>query len=868
MDEFPGLLARDFGFRPQGKNAPMAASKAASVGGVNLGTGSTRSSAASTSWNKSRSGWNSTGDSLFGDHGVGISDNRSPPAYDDVFGGPPSYSNSTSHGRSGSATSPPLDSIFEGFKDSGAKPATSSSLPVYDKPVYDDDIFDGVPGMKNSSVKYDDVFTSMSAGSNHVSSPPYDDLLENLGKAMPESKGANDKRSGEQKDQDLSGFEELIPGFGGSSPPHKREIPETNQQKAKPTASTSEDPFAVFETTSTSANSSSGLFNDPLEHISRTTNSRSTKTGASSARGAIFDDANVFDGFSNSMPSYTSEMNDNQDENPQNNVQGTSPRHRFGKEPPQRSSMDAFENITPKMQPTKSDTHERNAMADQSPKSDDHLERTSDRWLTVNEIPLSTLPTTAPPPSRPPPPLVIKQAPFGANTKRRENEPFSQSRQSYPYPKDSGKKSSVSPIDELEDFAMGKPQTYAHDHEEVFTNEGESDTNSAAAASAAAMKEAMNRAEAKIKHAREVRGRERAQQEKDEKAKSDSQEIEDKEKQERHDCEREQKEREEKEQKRLERERELALERERERARQAVERATREARERAAAEARAKAERAAYEKAAAEARQRAERAAVQRAAAEARERAAAEARQRAERTAAEAREKAAAAKERASAEAREKAAAERAAVERAAAEARMRAERAAVDRAHAEARERAAAAAREKQNKTENDLESFFSMGARANSAPKQRATSSETMFDTQAQGKGSSNAPWRTSSGSSSTMKKASSTTNITDDLSSIFGAPSSSGEFQEIEGESEERRKARFERHQRTLERAAKALAEKNERDLQTQREQAERHRIAETLDVEIKRWSAGKEGNLRALLSTLQYEAWNKFNSEELF
>lgn len=30
----------------------------------------------------------------------------------------------------------------------------------------------------------------------------------------------------------------------------------------------------------------------------------------------------------------------------------------------------------------------------------------------------------------------------------------------------------------------------------------------------------------------------------------------------------------------------------------------------------------------------------------------------------------------------------------------------------------------------------------------------------------------------------------------------------------------------------------------------------RVAETLDVEVKRWSSGKEGNLRALLSTLQY------------
>lgn len=30
----------------------------------------------------------------------------------------------------------------------------------------------------------------------------------------------------------------------------------------------------------------------------------------------------------------------------------------------------------------------------------------------------------------------------------------------------------------------------------------------------------------------------------------------------------------------------------------------------------------------------------------------------------------------------------------------------------------------------------------------------------------------------------------------------------------------------------------------------------RISETLDFEIKRWAAGKEGNLRALLSTMQY------------
>ncbi|KAI3712879.1 hypothetical protein L1987_71448 [Smallanthus sonchifolius] len=74
--------------------------------------------------------------------------------------------------------------------------------------------------------------------------------------------------------------------------------------------------------------------------------------------------------------------------------------------------------------------------------------------------------------------------------------------------------------------------------------------------------------------------------------------------------------------------------------------------------------------------------------------------------------------------------------------------------------------------------------------------------------------------------------------------------------EGESPQRCKARLERHQRTADRAAKALAEKNTRDLIAQKEQAERRRLAEGLDAEVKRWSSGKQGNLRALLSTLQY------------
>ncbi|OAY82505.1 Auxilin-related protein 1 [Ananas comosus] len=806
MDEFPDLLARDFGLRPQGKSAPMASSKA--------------SSAAASPWNRSGSG------------------RAAAPVGDPNLGG------------GGGGGGDVFDSIFDAAPRE-ARSRSSSSLPVFDKPVYDDDIFDGVPGVRSSSVRYDDVLASMASGSNRAASasPPYDDLLENLGKAMPDSSDRKDRRSEERKEEGLPGFDDLIPGFGGSSPPQKkREATESNQQKsatsAKPTGSMPDDPFVVLETASTSAYSSPGLFSNPLENIGKSMNSESTKID-SSPIGGIFGDSNAFDELSKSVPIFSAEVNNKKDESPLN--------------------METFTNDNPKVQSAKSSnfnkpvssngfqTSERDdrngTFEDQSPKSNENNETSDDVWLTVSEIPLFTKPTSAPPPLRPPPPLVIKQM---------HNN----------HSKESVEKSGVSPIDELEDFAMGKAQAFANDSRETFIDIDEIDKNSTAAASAAAMKEAMDRAEAKFKHAKEVRERERRES-------ARVHDLEDKDKQERLEHEQEQKEREE-EQKRLERNRELELEREREKARQAVEKATREARERAAAEARQKAER--------EARLRAERMAVQRAQAEARERAATDAKVRAERAAAEARERAAVeARERAAAEARERvnaearertasdarAKAERTAVERATAEARQRAERAAVERAAAEARERLAAAAREKQQqqqqqqqqqyKAENDLESFFSMGSRANSAPKQRAPPSETVFDAQTQGRGNSDGPRWASSGSASTMRKASSATNIVDDLSSIFGGPSSSGEFQEIEGESEERRRARLERHQRTLERAAKALAEKNERDMQTQREQAERHRIGETMDFEIKRWAAGKEGNLRALLSTLQYILW---------
>ncbi|KAJ4966464.1 hypothetical protein NE237_018313 [Protea cynaroides] len=932
MDEFPSLLATDFGFRSEGKPGSMAASKGTgsfnSSGNLNFGIGSGgdhRSSSFSSS--RSKSGWNSysAGGSFFDDHdglfgstaNLKTQDYGGFGGYDDVFGAPPKYDNRTENrGGASSASSFDYDSIFQGSKDSGSK---FSSLPVFDKPKYDDeeDIFHGLPGVKSSSsaAKKADVFESIS--SPRKKSAPFDDLLGSFSRKEPDSLSSSGRRSEEV----LNDFDDLIPGFGGSSPPKTRATSEDNQSQqstapsTKSTSSMMDNPFVVLEPTASPTYPPPGLFADSLEKMSEPSNSMSTKFDGSAGSGTVLDDMDPFDSLGKSVPMFSTEMNKKGREKSPSRTDNMDAS--AGKESNEKPSTWASENASQKKVPVHNhweshqtlfdvpsvssdskkpaghaDSHRSfvnansnaiNSQVDMSLTSEDNLEAYGNVWLTVSEIPLFTQPTSAPPPSRPPPPRPaqvskVDEGSFATvnATKVSEFPAFPHSTQNFQSPKmvpDSAKSSGVSSIDELEDFAMDRSQSNADERADILSGEEDTEINSAAAA---AMKEAMDRAEAKFKHAREVRERENARAARSrEPVQQDAQERELREKQERLDREREQeREEKEREQRRLERERERAREIEREKARQAVERATREARERAAAEACLKAERAQ-----AEARERAEqRAAVQRAQAEARERAAIDARQRAERAAAEARERAAAearekeARERA-AVAREKETRERAAVARAEAEVRMRSERAAVERATAEARERAAAdarerattaaaAARENQQKNDIDLESFFpNMSDRPSSAPRPRPRpNTSNPFDPPFPDKGGSEGMHRTSSETSSNMKRASSTANIVDDLSSIFGGGSSTHkEFQEIEGESEKRRRARWERQQRTHESAAKALAEKNQRDLQTQQEQAERYRIAETLDIEIKRWAAGKEGNLRALLSTLQYVLW---------
>ncbi|GMI70899.1 AUXILIN-LIKE2 [Hibiscus trionum] len=884
MDDFPDLFAKDFGIKPQGKSAPMAPPRSPSSG-PNYGYRSdyTRSSSAKAK---------PSSNPIFDDH------DRDGLSFNGVYGGPPKYS-SEPRASTAQTSSFDYDSLFK-----------ESKPPVYDKPVYDDDIFDGLPGIKSSSTtsaaKFDDVFSIPGSPPppkhKSTSSSPLDDLLGNLGRKETETK-FNSERVKAEKDAPL--FDDLLPGFGrSSSPAPARSTSEAGQSQnpasnsSKTGSNSMENPFVVLGSTSDPADLSSGLFTDPSEVISKFNGSEKSGVESSSGSGAVFDDLDPLDGFGKSVPFVSPEVNKSGKDRSHLRT-SSGPQTSASKEP----HDEEFEHYTKKRMPSMGDfpashqpvfdmsnmstnfhssggratsppaysnvgSNDTSSQVNTTPRSE-NFDTFDDVWLTVSEVPLFTQPTSAPPPSRPPPPRPpraskpIQGLSSSTNAKKNVNDfssfpnstQFSHSSQSA---YTAASSNVTSQIDELEDFAMGKAQNNFERAEnfpgDVF------ETSSVAAASAAAMKEAMDRAEAKFRHAKEMRERENfkaarnkesGQMDKDERAMQDALDREVRGKQERLERERQQreieeeereqrrrelereKEEQEREQRRLEKERERVrqTEREKERARQAVERATREARERAAAEARARAERAAVEKASSEARQRAERAAVQRAQAEARERAAAEARERAERAAAEARERETRARN---------------AAAKAEAEARHRAERAA-----AEARERAAAtaSARASQQKSDDDLESFF-MGSRPSSAPRPRANTSDPLFD--GQNKGGPEV--------ASSMRKASSTASIVDDLGSIFGAAaSSSGEFQEVDGETEERRRARLERHQRTQERAAKALAEKNQRDLQVQREQAERHRIAETLDVEIKRWAAGKEGNLRALLSTLQYVLW---------
>jgi len=84
----------------------------------------------------------------------------------------------------------------------------SSPPPVYDKPVYDDDVFDGVPGLKSTGkVNFENVFASPKSDSG-----AFDDLLGGFGK---DSKGSG-RKGLDKNDRSGSDFDDLLAGFGKS----------------------------------------------------------------------------------------------------------------------------------------------------------------------------------------------------------------------------------------------------------------------------------------------------------------------------------------------------------------------------------------------------------------------------------------------------------------------------------------------------------------------------------------------------------------------------------------------------------------------------------------------------------------------------
>ncbi|CAM8947793.1 unnamed protein product [Rhodiola kirilowii] len=878
MNDFDGLFTSDYGFKPQGKAAPMAAARSSSVNSA-----ATRSTPGYSNFldkddpilNSSRGGKS---------QGLGSMD-----GFGDVFGGPPKYSSTPDNRRRGEEFD--FDNMF------GGQPADTKGYgPVFDKPVYDDEenVFAAEPGLKGSSSNnFENVFASIASPQNGSASSPFDDLLDGIGGNVGGSSRSSNSFKKEDADSVMKAagdFDDLLPGFGGSSPASARH---TTGSATKKSSLVKEDPFSGVDSPLAQEGLDSVKYMDPLEEIGKLGKNGNTMVDDSPV--GLFDVEHPFDrhgkerSFSRTGSS-TSERHAFRSEKSPEKFSADSPGSSRKKAAPQNNTSDSYQSMFGMPSDTNT-SHFHGGQSGPPPSYEESVpsdinspstatfhdtESPDDIWLTVSEIPLFTQPTSAPPPSRPPPPRPARarKTETGARSSKNNITDFppaynsTQNSQSFK----SGTAAARSSVDELEDFANSKAYTHSSAHTNAFDEDSQAQSD--AAASAAAMKEVMNRAEAKFRHAKELKERENARVSRNRENNTSKDDVENldrelkrKEEEEREkqtfelermkarELEREEKER---EQRRLEREKERARE-EREKARQAVERATREARERAAADARIRAEKAAVEKANSEARERAERLAVQRAQAEARERAAAEAKERAEKAAAEARARSnAEAKERtAKAENEARVRAERAAVERAAREARERAAAQAREKAAAQARERDAAT-RANQQKPEDDLEFFFGSGSRPSSAPRASANNSDSLFNSQFQTKQGTETARRTSS-SSSSIRKASSTTNIVDDLSSIFGGSPQPGSFQEVEGETEERRRSRLERHQRTNERAAKALAEKNERDLQAQREQAERHRLSETLDAEIKRWAAGKEGNLRALISTMQYILW---------
>lgn len=197
MDEF-GVLTERFGLKPQGKAAPMAASKRPinndNAQNWNLGFDKDASP-------NSSSFFQSSGDKKTQNSGFSND-------YDDIFGGPINSRKQSGGGSGGSSFD--YDSFFSGSS------VNSSSYNTYDN----DDIFGGMPGLNsstsaNNGAKSDDIFGSFA--SPPKPNAPIDDLLGDFVGVGAKPKVSNGNTSGNAVNKP-SGFDDLIPGFDARAP--------------------------------------------------------------------------------------------------------------------------------------------------------------------------------------------------------------------------------------------------------------------------------------------------------------------------------------------------------------------------------------------------------------------------------------------------------------------------------------------------------------------------------------------------------------------------------------------------------------------------------------------------------------------------
>lgn len=221
MDQF-GVLTESYGLKPQGKSAPMASAKRATdVGNSQTGNFGINSGLHSKSDHYgSRSSQRSTfdyGSFLDDNNGVFKSRSNNNNSHNfgglddgfDIFGGP---NKPASQSNGGNDFSFDYDSIFMGPNDSVSTSSSSHN--------HVDDIFGGMPGLKNSAP----------AKTNHglaaFPSPPKHGVPvgDSLGKiVLPQSKSKNSNKKGSDKlAKSVPEVEDLITGFGGNGHTNNR----------------------------------------------------------------------------------------------------------------------------------------------------------------------------------------------------------------------------------------------------------------------------------------------------------------------------------------------------------------------------------------------------------------------------------------------------------------------------------------------------------------------------------------------------------------------------------------------------------------------------------------------------------------------